>query len=111
MSQGALKIEGVIPALITPMNEDESVSESGLRAVINHVIDGGVHGIFVLGSQGESFALNLEEKRHVIETALDESSGRVPIYVGTGMITTTQSVQVTTIAREIGAYAVSVIKP
>ena len=55
-----MKVEGIIPALITPMNEDETVSEGGLRTIVDHVIGGGVHGIFVLGSQGESFALTLE---------------------------------------------------
>jgi 4-hydroxy-tetrahydrodipicolinate synthase len=83
----------------------------GLHAVINHVIEGGVHGIFILGSQGESFALSMEEKKQVITASLAASSGRVPVYVGTGMITTAQSVQMTKTARELGAAAVSVITP
>jgi 4-hydroxy-tetrahydrodipicolinate synthase len=111
MNHESLKVEGIIPALITPMNEDESVSEDGLRTVIDHVISGGVHGIFVLGSQGESFALTPEEKEHVITTAIAASAGRVPVYVGTGMITTAQSVQMTKLARKLGADAVSVITP
>lgn len=111
MNHEPLKIEGIIPALITPMNEDETISEEGLRAVIDHVIGGGVHGIFILGSQGESFSLTLEEKKSVIATVLEASAGRVPIYVGTGMITTAQSIQMTELARESGADAVSVITP
>ncbi len=111
MSHESLKVEGIIPALVTPMNEDESLSEEGLRAVIEHVIKGGVHGIFILGSQGESFALTLEEKKRVIATSVEVSSGRIPVYVGTGMITTAQSVQMTKLARELGADAVSVITP
>ena len=110
MSNG-LKIEGIIPALITPMNDDETVSEEGLKTVIEHVIDGGVHGIFILGSQGESFSLTLEEKKRVITTSVEACSGRIPVYVGTGMITTAQSVQMTSAARELGAAAVSVITP
>ncbi len=111
MSYESLKVQGIIPALITPMNQDETVSEEGLRAVIDHVIAGGVHGIFILGSQGESFALNLEEKKSVIAASIEASAGRVPVYVGTGMITTAQSIQMTTLARESGADAVSVITP
>jgi 4-hydroxy-tetrahydrodipicolinate synthase len=111
MDYESLKVEGIIPALITPMNEDETVSEEGLRTVIDHVIGGGVHGIFILGSQGESFTLTLEEKKLVMATALEASVGRVPVYVGTGMITTAQSVQMTKLARESGADAVSVITP
>jgi 4-hydroxy-tetrahydrodipicolinate synthase len=111
MSSKPLKVEGIVPALITPMNEDETISEEGLRAVIEHVINGGVHGIFILGSQGESFTLTLEEKKSVIKTTVEASAGRVPVYVGTGMITTAQSVQMTKLARELGADAVSVITP
>lgn len=111
MSYDGLKIEGIIPALITPMNEDETVNVEGLRTVIDHVIDGGVHGIFILGSQGESFALNMDEKKTVINASLEASSGRIPVYVGTGMITTAQSIQMTAVARDLGAAAVSVITP
>jgi 4-hydroxy-tetrahydrodipicolinate synthase len=111
MGYESLKIQGIIPALITPMNEDETVSEKGLRAVIDHVIEGGVHGIFILGSQGESFALTMEEKRDIISIAVEASSQRVPVYVGTGTITTSQSSQMTALARELGADAVSVITP
>jgi 4-hydroxy-tetrahydrodipicolinate synthase len=111
MSSKPLKVEGIIPALITPMNQDETMSEKGLRAVIEHVISGGVHGIFILGSQGESFTLTLEEKKSVIAASVEASAGRVPVYVGTGMITTAQSVQMTKLARELGADAVSVITP
>jgi 4-hydroxy-tetrahydrodipicolinate synthase len=111
MSTKPLKIAGIVPAMITPMNEDETVSEEGLRIIIDHVISGGVHGLFILGSQGESFALTLEEKKRVIATSVEASAGRVPVYVGTGMITTAQSVQMTKLAREMGADAVSVITP
>jgi len=111
MSYKSLDIAGIIPALITPMNKDETISEEGLRVVIDHVIGGGVHGIFILGSQGESFALTLEEKQRVIAVALEASAGRVPVYVGTGAITTAQSIHMTKLAKEMGADAVSVITP
>ncbi len=111
MSYNGLKIEGIIPALITPMNEDETINEEGLRVVIDHVIDAGVHGIFVLGSQGESFALTLEEKKRVITVSVEASSGRVPVYAGTAMLTTAQAAQMTAVARELGADAVSVLTP
>lgn len=111
MGRKALKIGGIIPALITPMKADESVSEDGLRIVIDYVIAGGVHGIFILGSQGESFALDWEEKKRVIEVAMDVTAGRVPIYMGSGMITTSDSVRMTKMAKDMGADAVSVITP
>ncbi len=111
MMNKKINIEGIIPALVTPMNDDESINEDGLRKVVEYVIEGGVHGIFVCGSQGESYALTNDEKKRVILTALEASAGRVPIYVGTGMITTSESVQMTKMAKELGADAVSVITP
>ena len=111
MSFRALQVEGIVPALITPMNMDGSVNVHGLVVVLNHVIEAGVHGVFALGSQGESYALTTDEKKRVIEAVLDIVDGRVPVYVGTGMITTARSVQMTKIARNMGADAVSVITP
>ncbi len=111
MMNKKINIEGIIPALVTPMNDDESINEDGLRKVVEYVIEGGVHGIFVCGSQGESYALTNDEKKRVILIALEASAGRVPIYVGTGMITTSESVQMTKMAKELGADAVSVITP
>lgn len=111
MGLKSLKIEGIIPALITPFNDDETLNEKGLRKVIDHVIAGGVHGVFILGSQGESFALDFEDKKRVIEVTIDACAGRIPTYVGTGMITTVDSVKMTKMSRELGADAVSVITP
>lgn len=111
MAYNELKIEGILPALVTPMKDDESVSIEGLNAVIEHVINAGVHGLFILGSQGESFTLSTDEKKQVITTSIEASAGRVPVYAGTGMITTSQSVQMTKLAKELGVDAVSVITP
>ena len=106
-----LKIGGIIPALVTPMNDDESLNEKGLKAIIDHVIKGGVHGIFVSGSQGESFSLTVDEKKRLIAGSIEESAGRVSVYAGTGTITTTEAVKLTKMARELGADAVSVTTP
>lgn len=111
MSVRQLKVEGIIPALATPMNDDESINEKGLKELIDFVIKGGVHGIFVSGSQGESFSMTMDEKKRVIATSIEASDGRVPVYAGTGTITTSQAVQLTKMARELGADAVSVTTP
>ena len=111
MNVKQLKVEGIIPALATPMNDNESINEKGLKEIINFVIEGGVHGIFVSGSQGESFSMTMDEKKRVIAVSLEASAGRVPIYAGTGTITTAQAMQLTRMARELGADAVSLTTP
>lgn len=75
-------IIGVIPPIITPIDEHENVDEAGLRKLIDHCIDHGIHGIFVCGSNGECMALNQEQRDRAIRITLDECAGRVPVIAG-----------------------------
>ena len=106
-----LEVKGIIPAVATPMNGSEEVDEEGIRILINYLIDSGVHGIFVCGSQGESYALTEEEKKKIIEIAVDEVNGKVPVYAGTGMTTTKATIKLSMFAEDAGADAVTVITP
>jgi len=106
-----MRFEGIIPPLVTPMKDGGELNLDGLSPIIEHVIKGGVHGIFILGSQSESFALSLDEKRQIILKTLELVSGRVPVLVGTGMITTRDSIRLTRLARDLGADGVSVMTP
>ena len=85
-------IKGIIPPIITPMNEDESFNEAEFRNQIERQIEGGVHGIFCYGTNGECYALNTQEKEEVLKVAVDQIKGRVPVYAGTGCITTKETV-------------------
>ena len=73
---------GVVPPIITPVDEYERVDEKGLRLLIDHCIDHGIHGIFVCGSNGECMALTQEERDRAIRITLDECAGRVPVIAG-----------------------------
>jgi len=106
-----LKPHGIIPALVTPLKDDESIDEAGLRAVVNHVIEGGVHAVFAVGSQGEFYALSKEEKKQVLQIVIDEVNGRVPVYAGTGALTTKEVIDLTKMAADMGAAAASVLTP
>ena len=76
------EIIGVIPPIITPIDEHEKVDEAGLRKLINHCIDHGIHGIFVCGSNGECMSLTQAQRDRAIQIALDECAGRVPVIAG-----------------------------
>lgn len=104
-------MKGIIPAVVTPFREDESIDFEGFREIINYIIDGGVHGVFVIGSQGESFSLTSEEKRELISVAVEEVAGRVPLMAGTGAITTRESTQLTRYAETRGCDCASAITP
>lgn len=103
--------KGIIPAMITPLTEEGRVNKSAYRKFINYLIDGGSHGIFVAGTTGEFYGLSAEEKKELFEIAVAEVDGRVPVYAGTGAITTRECMQLTQIAEQCGADAVSILTP
>ena len=107
----AFEPKGIIPAMVTPIDAGGRIHEKALRKLVNHLIEGGVHGLFPVGSQGEFFSLTLEEKKAVLRIVIDETAGRVPVYAGTGAVTTREAVETTRMARDLGASAVSVITP
>ncbi len=93
------------------MAEDESINEPQLRIEIDRLIAGGVSGIFALGTNGEFYTMTEEEKLRVIKVTVDAVKGRVPVYAGTGCITTRETVALSRKARDLGADALSVISP
>jgi len=97
--------------MVTPIGETGRINEGALRKLVNHLIDGGVHGLFPVGSQGEFFSLTFEQKKEVIRIVVDETRNRVPVYAGTGAVTTREVIETTKIARDLGVSAVSVITP
>ena len=73
------------------MYEDESINFDELRNQVDRMIDNGVHGIFPFGTNGEGYILSAEEKKLVLEVVVDQTAGRVPIYAGSGAISTKEN--------------------
>jgi len=111
MKKRMFKPYGIIPAMVTPLDANEALNESALRRLVNHLIEGGVHGLFALGSQGEFWTLDPEEKRCILEIVVDETGGRVPVYGGTAAVSTREAVALSRMAEEVGVDAVSVLTP
>lgn len=103
--------KGIIPALITPMTASEEVDEAGLRALIERLIEAGVHALFVLGTNGEFIALNEAEKLRIAKIAVDEARSRVPVIAGTGAYATRDVIDLNSKMLDVGVDAVSVITP
>jgi len=97
--------------MATPFTPDGELNEGALRQLTHHLTQGGVHGLFATGSQGEFWALTPEEKQRVWEVVLDEADGEVPVYAGTGAVTTREVVDLNRRAEVVGVDAVSVITP
>ncbi|MDR3560927.1 MAG: 4-hydroxy-tetrahydrodipicolinate synthase [Negativicutes bacterium] len=106
-----LKPKGIITPIITPMTADEKINEKELRVQVNRLIASGIHGLFPLGTNGEVYALTTEEKIEVLKIVVDENKGRVPLYAGTGCISTKETLAMSLKAKEVGVDALSIVSP
>lgn len=106
-----MQVRGIIPPLVTPMKADEEVDYATLRKLIDHQIACGMHGVFVLGTTGECYALDAEEKQKIVAVTIEHVNKRVPVFAGTGAETTREAIRHTKMAEREGADGVSVITP
>ena len=105
------EIKGIIVPILTPMHEDETVNYEELVNQIERLIAAGVHGIFVFGTNGEGYILDEEEKAEIIRVAVKAVNGRVPVYAGTGCVSTRDTIRMSRKAKELGADVLSIITP
>ena len=103
--------KGIIPAMVTPFTPEGRVNEKGLRRFVDYLIEGGSHGLFVVGTTGEFYGLSPEEKKELFEITVDQAGGRVPVYAGTAAITTRDAIRLNRYAEEAKVDAVSVLTP
>jgi len=104
-----MPLHGIIPPVVTPLFDDETLNLPRLAALIDEQLACGVHGIFVLGTTGEFFSFDEVEKQAIAATAVEAVRGRVPVYVGTGAVSTREVVRLTRMAERESAQGVSVI--
>lgn len=105
------QIKGVIPALITPFDENEQFDEARMRTCINFLIDRDIDGFYITGSTGEAFLMSDQERKRVVELVMDEVGGRVPVIAHVGSIGTHLSVDLAGQAQDCGVDALSSVPP
>ena len=96
-------ITGSIVALVTPMHDDGSVDYPALRRLIDWHIAQGTDCIGVVGTTGESPTVSVPEHCEIIRVSVEQSKGRVPIMAGCGANSTSEAIELTRFAREVGA--------
>jgi 4-hydroxy-tetrahydrodipicolinate synthase len=96
-------LRGVIPPLVTPLRSRDELDKEGLERLIEHVVAGGVHGLFILGTTGEAPNLGYRLRRELIDQTCKIARGRVPVLVG---ITDTAFVESVNLARHAAAAGV-----
>lgn len=104
-------INGIIPPLVTPLLDNESLDIKGLERLIEHVISGGVHGIFILGTTGEFASLEHNLRKELIQKTCYFVNKRVPVLVGVSDSAFTESVNLAQFAAENGVDAVVLTPP
>lgn len=104
-------LRGIIPPLVTPLLAQDTLDAAGLERLIEHVLDGGVNGLFILGSTGEAPSLSYDLRRELIRRACTQAAGRVPVLVGITDTSFTESVKLAEAACASGAQALVVSAP
>jgi len=105
------QMQGIIPALITPYEDDGSISDSRTRKLVRHLINEGASGFYLSGSTGEGFLQSAEERMSFLELVVDEVKREVPVIAHVGTMDTATAVQLTKHAYQAGATAVSAVTP
>ena len=106
-----MKVEGIIPAMITPFDRHGEIHEQGLRAMVNFLAESGVHGILVAGTGGQFCLLLREERKRLFEITVDEVNGKTLVFAGTGSVSTKETILMSREAADVGVDAVTVITP
>ncbi|MHA1270197.1 MAG: 4-hydroxy-tetrahydrodipicolinate synthase [Candidatus Helarchaeota archaeon] len=105
------KLEGNIPALITPMTKDLEIDYESLRKFVDYQIENGVSAVLPCGTTGESATMSHDEHKKVIEVVIDQANGRIPVLAGTGSNSTKEAIDLTKHAENVGADACLLICP
>ena len=102
---------GVVPPLCTPFTNDGKIDAASLERLVEYQIEGGVTGIFALGSTSEAGAMNDAQRREVLELTVKFVNGRVPVLAGAIAMSTGTVIDYARMAEELGADAVVLCAP
>ena len=103
-----LKFHGCIAPIITPVDEHENVDEKGFRALLEWCVAGGLHGILVTGTNGETMALTQKERLRAAKIAIDQIGGRIPVMAGCMDTSTRRVVENIKAAQDAGVTCAAV---
>ena len=102
---------GIIPAMVTAFNSDDSVDVGGTKAIAEWLIQQGVHGLAPAGSTSEGAAMNDAERVQVVRATVEQANGRVPVYAGIIHYSTTLAVRLAQECMDAGAAGLMLLVP
>jgi 4-hydroxy-tetrahydrodipicolinate synthase len=104
-------LRGVVPPLVTPLRDRDTLDAPALEQLLTSLIDGGVHGVFVLGTSGEAPGLSPRLRREVVDKVCDFCRDRFPVLVGVSDTSIAESLRMAEHAASRGAAAVVMTAP
>ena len=104
-------LKGVVPPMVTPLLDNEKLDVEGLERLVEHILAGGVHGLFLLGTTGEAPDLSYELRHELVKRVCKQVKGRVPVLVGVTDTVFTESLRLAKTAEKAGAEAVVAAPP
>lgn len=104
-------LRGVVPPMVTPLLDNERLDAEGLERLVEHILSGGVHGLFLLGTTGEAPDLSYELRHELVKRVCKQVKGRVPVLVGVTDTVFTESLRLAKTAEKAGAEAVVAAPP
>ncbi len=107
----AIRLRGIVPPIVTPLAGRDELDLSGLERLVEHLMSGGVHGLFVLGTTGEAPGLSHRLRHQMVRETLRLVNGRVPVIAGITDTSFTESVELAAVAADAGAAAVVAAPP
>ncbi|NIF81540.1 4-hydroxy-tetrahydrodipicolinate synthase [Paraburkholderia sp. Cy-641] len=110
-ANGGVQIRGSIPAIITPMFEDGSLDLPAFRKLVDWHVAEGTDALVVVGTSGESATLSVEEHVLMVKTAVEHCAGRIPVIAGAGANSTSEAIELTRHAKDVGADATLQVVP
>jgi len=104
-------LRGIIPPMLTPLADRDTLDVPGLERLIEHILGGGAAGLFILGTSGEGPSLGYRLRHELIDRVAEQLAGRVPLLVGVTDTSFVESVEVADYAADAGAQAVVLAAP
>lgn len=95
---------GIVPPLVTPLLDNETLDVESLENLIEHLIKGGVHGLFVLGTTGEAQSLSYSVREQMIRESCRINAGRLPLLACITDTSIVESIRLANVAKECGAH-------
>jgi 4-hydroxy-tetrahydrodipicolinate synthase len=111
MARRKVVLEGILPAMVTPMDKAGALDEAALTRLTDHMVRAGCGGLIPCGSTGEFTSLSVAERRRVTEVVVKAAAGRIPVVPHTGALTAREAIELSKAAQDAGASAVMAIAP